>query len=140
MQNTMTLDEANRRVEDYIREALIALPPSAQLELYAKHEDLDCDDPTDEGPAGRRFASRTYRVTELNSAEIPTYYNDLKAWWPQHGFKILTDDPRPNRQYLWVENENDSFRMAFQSNDLGEMYLIASSPCVWREGTPNPSS
>lgn len=138
MQDTMTLDEANRRVEEYIRQALTALPRSAQLELQEKYEDLDCDDPTDSGPAGRRFASRSYQVTGLNAAEIPTYYNDLKAWWPQHGFKILKDDSRPTREYLWVEKGSDSFRMAFEANDLGQMYLIASSPCVWREGTPSP--
>jgi hypothetical protein len=37
-------------------------------------------------------------------------------------------------QYLWVENNRDGFRLALQSNDVGGLYLTASSPCVWPNG------
>lgn len=52
-------------------------------------------------------------------------------------FQVLRDDPTPGREYLWVENATDGFRMAFQANDAGEMFLIASSPCIWPDGAPD---
>lgn len=140
MRPTMTIQEANRQVEQYVQQTLAAFPAGATLRLDEKYEDSECDEPTDRGPVGRQFASRSYEVTGLEPDQIPAYYEDLKMWWPQHGLQILKDDPRPSRQYLWAENADDGFRMAFQANDLGKMYLIASSPCVWPTGTPRKPS
>lgn len=137
MHPTITIKQAQEKVEDYFRQALTALPPQARpspnfVDTY------DCDDPTDGGPAGRRIASVDYRLDGLAPADFNRYFDDLKQWWTQHGFRVL-DDARPKGMYLWVENNTDGFRMAAQANDRGELYLGTDSPCVWPDGTPPPT-
>lgn len=138
MQPTMTLDEANRLADQYIHRALDALPTGATLSDPTIFRDSECDDPSDEGPLGRKFASHIYEIVGLDPQRIPSYFDTLRTWWEGNDFAVLKDDRRAGREFLWVENKQDSFRMTLKANDLGEMYLIASSPCVWPDGTPNP--
>ena len=39
---------------------------------------------------------------------------------------------------MWVENNTDGFRMRVTASDGGRLILIATSPCVWPNGTPEP--
>lgn len=138
MQSAMTLAEANRLADDYIHRALAVLPDRAKLGEPRIFEDFECDDPTDEGPLGRKFANHSYEILGLDPQQIPNYFDALKSWWEANNFTVLKDDRRPDREFLWVENNEDGFRMTLKANDLREMYLYASSPCVWPDGTPNP--
>jgi hypothetical protein len=114
------------------------LPPQRRLtnpftSTYA------CDDPTDNGPKGRVIATTDYQIEGLSQDQYDHYLDELKKWWISHDFRVL-QDARPKAPHIWVENNTDGFRMAAQTNDGGEMYIIATSPCVWPEGTPQPSS
>lgn len=133
---TITVDEAERRVEEYFRQALAVLPERARPEA-ALIDTYDCDDPTDNGPAGRKIASVDYQIHDLPPAEYPRYIDDLERWWRDRNFTVL-DDERPARQSVWVENNEDGFRMRVTANDVGGLYIVASSPCVWPDGTPAP--
>lgn len=135
--NTMTQQQATHRVESYVRNAVAALPEHVQLHAFAK-DSGSCDDPSDNGPKGRVEPSVTYKVTGLDASKYNMYFDDLRSWWTHHQFQVLKDD-RPQDLYLWVENKNDAFRMAAQANDLGELYLTATSTCVWPNGTPPAS-
>ena len=135
MQRTITVEQAEQQVEDYFRQALAVLPDQAKAEPGLIHT-VDCDDPTDNGPAGRKTASVNYQILGLRAADYPAYVDDLERWWHDHDFRILDDD-RPAEQSVWVENTKDGFRMRVQDNPLGELYLIVSSPCVWPDGTPS---
>lgn len=137
MQPTITLAEANRLADDYIHQALAVLPPGAELGEPRIFADSECDDPSDEGPLGRKFASHSYEILGLDPQRIPDYFDSMKTWWEDNNFAVLKDDRRAGREFLWVENKQDSFRMTFKANDLREIFLYASSPCVWPDGTPN---
>jgi hypothetical protein len=134
MQRTITVEQAEQRVEDYFRQALAVLPERARPEVGLIHT-VECDDPTDNGPEGRKIASVDYEILDLPPSEYPNYVDDLERWWRDNGFRVL-DDERPTYESIWVENNNDGFRMRIQGNHVGELYLGATSPCVWPNGTP----
>ncbi|WP_198545194.1 MULTISPECIES: hypothetical protein [Amycolatopsis] len=43
--------------------------------------------------------------------------NALHLWWQIHNFRVPGNTP--SNEYLWVENNADSFRMAFEANPQG---------------------
>jgi hypothetical protein len=134
MQRTITVEQAEQRAEDYFRKALAVLPDRARPEVGLIHT-VECDDPTDNGPKGRKIASVDYDILDLPPNEYPEYVARLERWWLDHGFRVL-DDERPERESIWVENNEDGFRMRVTANDKGKLILIATSPCVWPDGTP----
>lgn len=138
MPNTITAHDAEQRVEDYIQQAITVLPPQRRLTNPFK-DTYACDDPTDNGPKGRVIATVDYQIDGLSPGQYDHYLDALKKWWLGHDFRVL-EDARPKVPYVWVENNKDGFRMAAKTNDGGEMYLTATSPCVWPNGTPQPSS
>jgi hypothetical protein len=50
----------------------------------------------------------------------------------ERSFAVL-DNSRPSatQMLLWQEHLDDGFRITLQCNDLGELLLIVTSPCVW---------
>lgn len=134
LSNTITIQEANQRLENFIQQAKSALPPSAKLVLRGQSKGAPCGDPSDNGPQGRLFADRGYQITGLAASSIPEYFNTLRTWWQNNNYQTLQE--RQNPQYLWVEKRDDGFRLALDSNESGELYLNGSTPCVWRNGTP----
>lgn len=136
MQNTITLAEANRRVEEYVSRARTALPPDANLRLDYLEKAGSCSDPTDNGPRNRLTASRHYSIDGVQRDRIPSYFDALRRWWVEHNFRVLDNNPR--YEFLWVEHNEDGFQMTLKSNPSGELYLISGSPCVWENGTPEP--
>jgi hypothetical protein len=133
---TITVRQAEQKVEDYFRQALAELPPQARPEP-GLIDTYDCDDPTDNGPQGRKIASVDYDILGLPRDEYPEYINKLERWWRDHNFRVL-DDERPKRDSIWVENNDDGFRMRVTASKKGKLILIATSPCVWENGTPEP--
>ena len=68
--NTITVKQAEQRVEDYFRKALAVLPAQARPEV-GLIDTVECDDPTDNGPKGRKIASVDYEIHDLPPAEYP---------------------------------------------------------------------
>lgn len=133
MKPTITLDEANRRLDDYIDKAVAQLPAGASLKERLRIEEESCDD-TGGGDEGMKHASRNYEVTGIEAGKIPSYFDTLRDWWQAHDFRVLDNEPK--YEFLWVENNTDSFRMTLKANDQGHLFLISASPCVWPNGTP----
>jgi hypothetical protein len=95
MRNTITQGEANAFAESYTRDAATSVVPAPRLELLSRFEDSPCDDPTDHGPRGRVFASRTYWLRDVPKERNPDVVNDLVRWWQAHNFRITpTNDLR----------------------------------------------
>jgi hypothetical protein len=136
MPKTITVKQAEQKVEDYFRQALAVLPPQARPKA-GLIDTYECDDPTDNGPRGRMISSVDYEILDLRADDYPEYVDNLERWWRDHNFHILSDD-RPDEQSVWVENTEDGFRMRVQDNPRGELYLTVTSPCVWPNGTPEP--
>lgn len=138
MKTTITIEQANQKVDDWLTQVRQALPPEATYELSSSEERGSCLDPADGGSQERVVANRTYKVLGLPKDMIPSYFDALRSWWQNHNFRILDNTP-PN-EFLWVENNNDGFRMTFQASPQGNLFLIASSPCVWPGGVPGPKA
>ncbi|MEV0069516.1 hypothetical protein [Amycolatopsis sp. NPDC050768] len=134
METTMTEKQAHDRVEDYVRAAFEALPGTASRTLFSQNRS-ECTDPTDDGPPGRFEISVTYEITGVQVAAFGEHFDAVVTWWRAHGFTVVTDR-RPTDQYVFVRNASDSFDMSIQANELGKLYLGATSPCVWPNGVP----
>lgn len=134
MEPTITLEQANQRVERYIEGVTSVFPAGATLKLQESFDDYPCTDPDDLGPEGRRIASRTFQVMGSSHSEIPQYFAAVLSWSKQHNFVVLKHEP--TNEYLWMENKSDGFRMSLEANRKGELYVGATSPCVWPTGTP----
>lgn len=138
MQRTITLAEANQRVEEYAAQARTALPAEAVLRLEYIEKAGSCSDPTDNGPKNRLIATRDYAIDGLSKSRNESYFDTLRKWWLEHNFRIL--DNNPKYEFLWVEKNDDGFRMTLKSSPSGDLYLISVSPCVWENGTPVPDT
>lgn len=138
MHPTMTLEEANRRVDQHIEDAVAQMPGSPRLKEEGRGEAFPCDDPDDQGPLGRKIADRSYQVLGIKGEDIPRHFDTLKAWWLDHGFSVL--DNKPKYEYLQVENKKDAVRLSLQAYDESRLYIAATPPCVWPDGTPEPDS
>jgi hypothetical protein len=138
MKPTITIAEANARVDDYIARAVKALPPQATLKLDLQERSGDCSDPTDRGPKNRVVANRGYQVNGLDPKQVPAYFTMIRSWALANGFRVLDD--KPVNEFLSVENNTDAFQLAFTANDAGGIFLSAGSPCVWPNGTPEPTA
>lgn len=140
MKPTITEQQATQRVDDYVRQAMTALPPEARLEVLSATSSSSCDDPTDNGPRGRVSVGNIYWVRDLPKESNHQYFDAVTKWWTDHNFGILDNIRDPDSNYVWAENKTDGFRMSFSDNPKGELTLSANSPCVWPNGTPEPKA
>ncbi|WIY01051.1 hypothetical protein QRX60_44630 [Amycolatopsis mongoliensis] len=131
---TLTEQQAAERVESYIQSVLTVFPPATERKPDS-HSRSECTDPTDNGPRGRFEISSGYQLLGLDPATFDDHFDAVVGWWKAHGFDIVTDH-RPKDQYVFARNKTDSFDMSIEANDLGKVYIGATSPCVWPNGTP----
>ena len=134
---TMTKDQAMQRVDELVRDAIAVLPATARLEVISATAPQACDDPTDNGPKGRLFASNSYWIRDVPKEGNARYVADLRRWWSDHGFEVVTD-AWEKAQVITLENAANGFRMSLGGPD-GDLNIGASSPCVWPNGTPEPT-
>ncbi|WP_083753627.1 hypothetical protein [Actinosynnema sp. ALI-1.44] len=137
MKNTITQQEANNRAEKYTQDAAASLTPPPRLEPLSRFDDTECDDPSDNGPLGRVYASRRYWLRDVPRERNAEVAEALVRWWTSHDFVVLSDK-RPRENWISVENKNDGFSMSIQESVNGDLSLGATSPCVWPNGTPAP--
>lgn len=135
--NTITLQEANNRAEKYIQDAVASLQPPPRLEILSKFENSPCDDPSDHGPRGRVFVSRSYWLRDVPTERNGEVIDAVVKWWTTHDF-VVTGDKRPGANLVLVENKTDSFRMSVEESPNGNLSIGTDSPCVWPNGTPIP--
>lgn len=134
LQPTMSIQEAKQKVDDYLEQGRRALSPDAKLINDSGNEQRACDDPTDGGPKGRVFAQRDAKVEGAGGRDPQSNFALLRSWWQANGFRITSE----KSDAIFAENPADGFRMSLTSNVRGSLYLGASSPCVWPNGTPDP--
>ncbi|WP_157357478.1 hypothetical protein [Amycolatopsis nigrescens] len=134
MMPTISIQEANRLVDDYMEQGRRALSPDARLADDFRKDKMACDDPNDQGPKGRFFATRDAEVVGLPGGNPETGFAPLRTWWQANGFLVTTDNGRA----VYAEHTSNGFRMSLEANDEGKVYLGVSSPCVWPSGNPEP--
>jgi hypothetical protein len=132
---TITKDQALQQIDEYVRQAISVLPPTARLEAISESVTHRCDDPTDNGPQGRVFASNIYWIRDIPQENNDKYVADLRRWWSDNGFAIVTDS-WDKAQVITLENPQNGFRMSLGGPN-GKLNIGASSPCVWPYGKPS---
>lgn len=137
MQPTETLAQAAERVEELLQEAIAQLPSDVTIDRRPPLDGIPCD--LSDGPVfSERKAgvvppvSGTWSATDV----LPI----LSEFWQQKGYRVTTDDNSRNRHRYFVRTD-DEYKVYVQTYDRGghyDVYLSASSPCVWEFGTPRP--
>ncbi|MGC7093860.1 hypothetical protein ACPZ19_04260 [Amycolatopsis lurida] len=128
----MTIQEAIRQVDTYLEQGRAALGTRATLTDDFRKDRMACDDPSDQGPAGRVFATRDAQVLGVDDPAKDEVFASLRKWWPSAGFR----ETAGQEDAIYAENGTDGFRMSLQANVKGQFYLGVSSPCVWPDGKP----
>lgn len=134
-EETMTQDEAAERAEEHINDAVAVLPDSLELESSGGVTANPCDDLANGGAEGPVSVGLGYWLRGLPVEDNEDNVELLYRYWIDNGYQV-TGDQRPNKLAVFVQNEEDSFRMSVTSSIQGGLSISASSPCVWPEGTP----
>jgi len=137
MQETITQDEAEEKVQEHINGVMSSLPEEAELETRQGMIFASCDDPTDGGPKDRVTVGERLWIRGIPTEENENNIDRIYDYWTNNGYQVLRDE-RPDKLSISVEDEEDFFRMSLQVSDQGSLSIGASSPCVWPEGTPKP--
>lgn len=72
MQPTMTIAEANKRVDQHIADTITQIPGKIELDERLRFEESDCSDPDDHSPQGRKIAEREYEILEMDTPSSTT--------------------------------------------------------------------
>ncbi|WP_145600292.1 hypothetical protein [Prauserella rugosa] len=134
MDKTITIQQANDKLEEHLERSHSAFPDSATFEEFSKYENSPCEDPGDPGPKGKKFASRIYQVRNVPADGIKDQFTTAKQWWTSNGYQVTHEDD----ELLSVINTEDEYKLGLRTNRLNELFLLGDSPCVWPNGTPQP--
>lgn|GEM_PF-2265215 len=132
---TLTTDEAGERAKEHVERAVAALPVEPTL-TASDAGSTECADPTDNGPRGRYQVTRSYWLDDVDAERNGVVVDALHDYWTNHGYRVLKDDRSSDDRYVWVEHEDDAFRMSVEQSVEGDLSLGAVSPCVWPDGEP----
>lgn len=136
LEPTITLADAARKVDAYAEQARAALNPPAKFINPYKNYDFPCSNADGSPSPDRRDARVSYQLEGVTPEQVPGYFQNMRSLWEKIGFTV-TDDQKG--EFLGAKNTVDGFTMGLQANNVGEVYLKVSSPCVWRNGTPKPT-
>jgi hypothetical protein len=135
MQQSITLKQANRIADEYVKKGREALSPHAELTNPSNDDRMACTNSLT-GKATTFSAIRDYQVVGLPSNDPHVYFEKLREWWPDHGFHVSDDNTDlADGPSLSAEHLRNGFAMTLFHNDKGEFYLTVSSPCVPPGGT-----
>lgn len=138
----MTKQQAIVRAEQIIRATAAAIKPAPRLERYPSIvEETSCVDPTDGGSPDRTVIHRTYWLRGIPRDRNGDVARQIKAHWDGMGVRYSSEvsldgsDPR-----ISGYTQPDEFLVSLSTNAGDDMYVSATSPCLWPNGTPEPSS
>jgi hypothetical protein len=138
---TMTQKQATERVEQIIRDTVAALSVKPRLEMIESMSQADnCVDPTDGGSPDRTVISHSYWLRGIPRSRNGDIGRQVKSYWESKGYKITdvnglnTNEPNINGY-----TQPDEFLFSIETNVDGDVNIGATSPCIWPNGTPEPT-
>lgn len=135
---TITQDQALDRVEQLIRDTATALKPRPRLELIPHGTGADdCLHPDE--PKGKVTVNRAYWLRDIPESENMNISKQVRAYWQEFGHRIVAAGGTGNPD-LSGESKPDGFTLALTWAAGDNLYLAATSPCVWPEGSAPPVS
>ncbi|MFF5212736.1 hypothetical protein [Streptosporangium sp. NPDC000396] len=139
---TMTEAQALARVEQLIKETAAVIKPKPRLDLYRPSLNPNsCLDPTDGGSEDRVVMNRSYYLRDIPQDQVAEVARQVKQYWEQQGHYV--QGTSPNGLNISGRSRPDDFLLSLAptEDDHGIVLgLAATSPCVWPNGTPEPSS
>lgn len=136
---TITAAQAATQAQQYVKDLIVVFPAEATLEQHGDVLTGPCANPSGVGFDKRVQASVDYWIRGLDAARYHEYFDAMKAWLPAGGWTIDTDS-RPKDMFLHANRADDEFTLTLQANNKGGLSIGAASPCVWPNGTPDPTS
>ncbi len=138
MQPTETRKEAAEHVERLLKDAIAQLPGRVQTEVGLRVDTLPCDDPTDGGPLGRVIVEHDYDIHGLADKDYPEQFEILKRYWEDRGYRRLLFE-KDGKSLLMKYTDSAEYRIVLGTSfDGSSLWVRASSPCIWPNGTPEP--
>ncbi|MEU7984495.1 hypothetical protein AB0B56_06475 [Streptosporangium canum] len=137
---TMTQAEALVRVEQLIKETVAVIRPRPRLDLYRPSLNVNsCLDPTDGGSEDRIVIGRSYYLRDIPRYQVAEVARQVKQYWEQQGYYI--EGVSANGLNIAGHSQPDDFLISLASTGNNDVLnLGVTSPCVWPNGTPEPSS
>jgi hypothetical protein len=140
--NTMTKQQASDRIEQIIRDTVAKLDPKPQLSaIDYLSQPTTCIDPTDGGSSDRTVLTRHYLLRGIPHDRNGAIGQQVKRYWENSGYKISSsvrlDTNEPQTTGF---TQQDQFSISLTTGGDGSLGIGATSPCIWPNGTPEPSS
>ncbi|GGL12917.1 hypothetical protein [Mangrovihabitans endophyticus] len=141
VQPTDTQPQATARVDQLTRQAVAALPDGTTLKYHDGSDEAPCDDPTDNGPAGRIFVEHRYTLVppDDDTWSVDDVIPALVAYWHDQSYRVH-DDRRTDPDPRYVVETPDGYALTLDALDRGDRHdftLTGSSPCIWPNGSPD---
>lgn len=136
---TITQAQALARVEQLIKETADMIKPGPRLELDRTSLELaKCHSPTDGGSEDRVIVDRGYYLRDIPKDQIGQVAKQIREYWQQQGHII--EGFSKDGTTIAAHSRPDDFLLSLDGTGDDVLLLGASSPCVWPNGTPEPSS
>ncbi|WP_143590831.1 hypothetical protein [Thermoactinospora rubra] len=137
-ESTITQSEAIARVDQLIHETANTLTPKPRLELIPSSTTPgSC---LDSGkPQGQVVINRKYWLRGIPKDETMSIAHQVRAYWKKQGHRIVGSGG-PKNPDLSGESHPDGFILALSWTEGDNLYLAATSPCVWPDETPSSKS
>ncbi|WP_214321456.1 hypothetical protein [Nonomuraea sediminis] len=134
--HTITQDQATARVEQLIKDTAAALRPEPRLELIP-HGTGPEECTHDSEPPGKVTINRAYWLREIPKSENMNISRQVRAYWQAQGHRIVASG-KPDNPDLSGESQPDGFILALTWAEGDDLFLAATSTCVWPDGTAPP--
>lgn len=136
---TMTQAQALARVEQLIKETVAVITPKPRLDLDRPSLNVNaCLDATDGGSEDRVVISRSYYLRGIPREQVGEVAKRVKQYWEQQGYYI--EGVSTNGLNISGHSQPDDFLLSLApTGDDDVLNIGATSPCVWPNGTPDPS-
>lgn len=135
MEKTASLVEVQATADKMVKDAANAVFASGFHLTDQGPQPLQCNDSSDR-PTGKVLTSVNYWVDGIDNAANTTYFDKLKTWFTANGWHVEADK-RPHD--LFLNAARDDYLMSLEASSAGRLNIGASTPCVFRDGTPPAS-
>ncbi|MEV0589527.1 hypothetical protein [Nonomuraea sp. NPDC050310] len=132
---SFTQQQALARVEQLIRDTAAEVTPRPRLELVPYGTEAE-ECPSDAEANGRVTVNRAYWLRDVPRADLLRVSRQVRAAWERQGHRLIAAGDGDNPD-LSGESQPDRYTLALTWADGDQLYLAATSPCIWPDGTPS---
>ncbi|GII27054.1 hypothetical protein [Planotetraspora mira] len=140
MPQTITQAQALTRVEQLLTSTASVLDPGPRLELNTIFPTTSsCLDPGPAESSKQVVVSRAYWLRDVPASANMAIARQVMDHWKQQRHIITgTGGLETGHPHIAGESRPDGFILALGWAEGDRLYLAATSPCVWPDGTPEP--